>query len=212
MPRSQEGLARLVARRIGDPRVADAFRTVAREDFVPASHKGEAYRDRPVPIPGHQTTSQPSLIALMLAAVRPREGDRALEVGTGFGFQTALLARLCREVVSLERIPELAVAARGNLERRGVPNATVVVGDGTKGWPERAPYDVIVVAAAATGDVPKALVDQLAEGGRLVAPVSDGLSDNVLLLEKEGGRVGSPTLLTPARFVPLVPDGPSSMG
>lgn len=208
MPRSQEGLARLVARRLpSEDRIVEAFRTVARADFVPPGALGEAYRDRPVAIPGHQTTSQPSLIALMLSAVSPRQDDRALEVGTGFGFQTALLAELCREVISVERIPELSAAARRNLERIGASSVVLVVGDGTKGCAERAPFDVIVVSAAAKGDVPGALLDQLAEGGRLVAPVSNGLSDDVLLLEKKDGKVGPPRLVTPARFVPLVPDG-----
>lgn len=162
-----------------------------------------AYVDRPVPLPERQTTSQPSLIARMIEAARPLPGDRALEVGTGYGFQTALLAQLVGQVFSIERSEALASAARSNLARAGIENAQVLVGDGWEGVPEHAPFDVMVVSAAAS-KVPEALEEQLAEGGRLVIPVTSASSDEVLLFEKVQGLVKRVSLLTPARFVPLV--------
>ena len=203
MPRSQQGLLRLLRREGIDERVVGAFATVARADFVPTSGRIEAYADRPVPLPERQTTSQPSLIARMIEAARPQPTDRALEVGTGYGFQTALLARLVAEVVSIERFEALADAARDNLRRAGIENVRLLVGDGWKGVPEEAPFDVIIVSAAAS-EVPDALKGQLAEGGRLVIPVTATTSDEVLLFEKQAGRVNRIALLTPARFVPLV--------
>jgi protein-L-isoaspartate(D-aspartate) O-methyltransferase len=143
----------------------------------------------------------------MLDSVEPHPGDRALEVGTGYGFQTALLARLVAEVVSIDRWASLAQAARGALERAEVRNVRVVVGDGWQGWPDAAPFDVIVVSAAATA-VPDALGAQLAEGGRMVIPVRAARGDEVLLFRKEGGEVRRVRLVTPARFVPLVPGAP----
>ena len=203
MPRSQQGLLRLLRREGIDERVVDAFAAVARADFVPSSGRIEAYADRPVPLPERQTTSQPSLIARMIEAARPQPTDRALEVGTGYGFQTALLARLVAEVVSIERYEELAGAARENLVRAGIENAHVLVGDGWEGVPGEAPFDVIIVSAAAS-EVPAALKEQLSEGGRLVIPVTSTTSDEVLLFEKRDGQVSRIALLTPARFVPLV--------
>lgn len=209
MPRSQEGLARLIDRdRLDDERIAPAFRSIDRKDFVPEEYGAVAYEDRPVGIPAHQTTSQPSLIARMVDAARVPPGGRVLEVGTGYGFQTALLANLCREVYSIERHSELAARAEENLRVVGIMNATVTVGDGWAGWPEHAPYDAIVVSAAAS-EVPGALRDQLAEGGRLVIPVTEGASDNVYLFVKTDGITKMVRLLTPARFVPLVRDPPS---
>lgn len=203
MPRSQQGLTRLLRREGIDERVVAAFAAIARADFVPPAGRGEAYADRPVPLPERQTTSQPSLIARMIEAARPGPVDRALEVGTGYGFQTALLARLVAEVFSIERYEELAYAARTNLDRAGIENARLMVGDGWEGVPEHAPFDVIVVSAAAS-KVPEALESQLAEGGRLVIPVRAATSDEVLLFEKQNGVVNRISLLTPARFVPLV--------
>lgn len=208
MPRTQEGLARLVEREgLRDPRIAAAFRKVRRADFVPAGMERDAYSDRPVGIPEDQTTSQPSLIARMLDSVEPTASDRALEVGTGLGFQTALLAELVDSVVSVERWPSLAGQARATLARVGVRNVEVVVGDGWKGVPDHAPFDVVVVSAAAT-EVPRALVEQLAEGGRMVIPVRAAGRDDVLLFKKVEGELVRVRLVTPARFVPLVPGQP----
>ncbi len=211
MPKSSAALARLVRRDIGPGRVADAFGEVDRAGFVPPGTV-DVYGDRPVPIPEGQTTSQPSLIARMIEALDLRPGDRVLEVGTGFGYQTALLAKLCEEVVSIERWESLAEEARRNLAAAGIQNTHVFVGDGWKGCPERAPFDGIVVAAAAT-EVPDAYVRQLVDGGRLVIPVKRRGSDEVTLYVKRGGELEAVRLIAPARFVPLVkedrwPDDP----
>ncbi|MGH2806417.1 MAG: protein-L-isoaspartate(D-aspartate) O-methyltransferase [Actinomycetota bacterium] len=207
MARGQEGLARLVESEGVDPRIVEAFRAIAREDFVPDQARWEAYSDRPIGIPERQTTSQPSLIARMIDAAAIVPDDRVLEVGTGFGFQTALLAKVAREVVSIERHGSIAGAARDNLERAGLDNVEVVVGDGWQGRPETAPYDAIIVSAGAS-DVPAALTAQLADGGRLVIPLRSGHGDDVYLFRKRGDSLESVRLVTPARFVPLVPDDP----
>jgi protein-L-isoaspartate(D-aspartate) O-methyltransferase len=202
MPSDNEGLARLVRRDVGAGRIADAFAAVDRGGFVP-SRSRDVYADRPVPIPEGQTTSQPSLIARMIEALDPKPDDRVLEVGTGLGYQTALLAKLCREVVSMDRWETLVGLARANLAAAGTQNADVIVGDGWKGCPERAPFDGIVVSAAAT-EVPAPFAEQLTDGGRLVIPVKRRGSDEVTLYEKRGGALVPVRLVTPARFVPLV--------
>lgn len=207
MPRSKEGLARLISREGLSPRVAEAFRVVDRARFVPEGSRSEAYLDRPIAIPERQTTSQPSLIARMIDVARIGPEDRVLEIGTGLGFQTALLSKLAREVVSIDRFASLVIQARANLEAAGVSNATVMVGDGWKGAPEHGPYDAIVVSAAAS-EVPGALAEQLVEGGRLVIPVQTAVGDEVVLFVKRGDELVRERLVTPARFVPLVPGKP----
>jgi protein-L-isoaspartate(D-aspartate) O-methyltransferase len=208
MPRSLESLAALIEReKLEDPRIAEEFWRLDRANFVPDTLRGEAYLDRPVALPFRQTTSQPSLIARMVDAAAVGPADRVLEIGTGYGFQTALLARLAGEVVSVERYRELAAGAQTNLAAAGIANAEVLVGNGWGGVPERAPFDAIVVSAAAM-EVPQALVDQLAQGGRLVIPVTVGPSDDVLLFVKEGERLLRKKLVTPARFVPFVKRDP----
>lgn len=207
MPRSQEGLARLVAREGVSERVVEAFRSVDRAEFVPPGAGKEAYADRPVAIPEHQTTSQPTLIARMVDVTRVGPEDRVLEVGTGLGFQTALLARLAKEVVSMDRFSSLTEAAGANLARVGIQNVSVITGDGWKGAPSHAPFDVIVVAAAAS-ELPPALGEQLAEGGRLVIPLQGSWGDEVVLFVKRNGKLERERLITPARFVPLVPGKP----
>ena len=209
MPSGNEGLVLLMAR-LGttDDRVLAAARATDRADFVPPALVAEAYSDRPVALPERQTTSQPTLIARMIEAAAIAADAHVLEVGTGFGYQTALLGRLARSVISLERFEVLAEAARANLGKTGIRNAQVIVGDGWKGCLEHAPFDAIVVSAAAP-EVPEALAEQLAEGGHLVIPVTRGGSDDVLVFVKENGRLTQPKLLTPARFVPLVPGTPT---
>lgn len=207
MPKTQEELAQLVERDGASPEVVEAFRSVAREDFVPDRGRREAYLDRPVALPEHQTTSQPSLIGRMIDALELGPEDRVLEVGTGYGFQTALLSKLAGEVHSIERHEDLAETARSNLARSGIDSVHVEVGDGWQGLPEHAPFDAIVVSAAAVG-VPPALIDQLAEGGRMVIPLAGPREDEVVLFEKRGGRLQRVRLITPARFVPLVPGPP----
>lgn len=207
MPMTQEGLARLVQREGVSPEVVDAFRSVDRGDFVPEGSRREAYRDRPVGLPAYQTTSQPSLIARMIDALALRRDMRVLEVGTGYGFQTALLAHLAGEVYSVERHAELARAARRNLAETGIDSAHVFVGDGWRGEPRFAPYDGIVVSAAAT-EVPPALAEQLGDGGRMVIPVDQPRGTDVVLFEKRGDTLVKVRVITPARFVPLIPEGP----
>jgi protein-L-isoaspartate(D-aspartate) O-methyltransferase len=188
---------------VRDRRVLAAFRAVPRALFVPAEAAGQAYLDEPVRIPHGQVTTQPSLIAAMVAALGLTGGERVLEVGTGLGFQTAILARLARMVVTVERFADLAAQARANLTAAGVGGVTVVIGDGTLGVPEHAPYQAIVVAAAAPR-VPSPLVEQLADGGRLVHPVGPGGREEVTAFSKQAGRLVADARLVPARFVPLV--------
>jgi protein-L-isoaspartate(D-aspartate) O-methyltransferase len=201
---SPEDLIRVLqAEGIGDRRVLAAFRAVPRALFLPAEAVGRAYLDEPIRIPRGQVTTQPSLIAAMVAALGLTGGERVLEVGTGLGFQTAILARLARQVVSIERLADLAAQARANLAAAGVGRVTVVVGDGTLGVPEHAPYQAIVVSAASSW-VPGPLVEQLADGGRLVHPVGPGGHEQVTAFSRQAERLVVEARLVPARFVPLV--------
>jgi protein-L-isoaspartate(D-aspartate) O-methyltransferase len=203
-PGSPEDLIRVLgAEGIGDRRVLAAFRAVPRALFVPAEAVGQAYLDEPIRIPRGQVTTQPSLIAAMVAALGLTGGERVLEVGTGLGFQTAILARLARQVVSIERLADLAAQARANLAAAGVGRVTVVVGDGTLGVPEHAPYQAIVVSAASPW-VPPPLVEQLTDGGRLVHPVGPGGHEQVTAFSRQADRLVVEARLVPARFVPLV--------
>jgi len=183
----REAMARdqLIARGIRDERVLAAFRKVRRECFIPDVALDMAYEDHPISIGCSQTISQPYIVARTLECLALKPQDRALEIGTGSGYQTALLAELCREVHSIERIPELADAARARLRDMGYSNTEVRVADGTLGWPERAPYDAIVVSAAAPR-IPQPLLDQLADGGRMVIPVGDVRGQNLELVERKG--------------------------
>jgi protein-L-isoaspartate(D-aspartate) O-methyltransferase len=159
--------------------------------------------DAPIRIPHRQVTTQPSLIAAMVAALGLTGSERVLEVGTGLGFQTAILAQLAREVVSVERFADLAARARSNLAAAGLGHVTVVLGDGTLGVPDHAPYQAIVVAAASP-HVPGPLIEQLAPGGRLVHPVGPGGHEQVTAFHKKADRLVADARLIPARFVPLV--------
>ena len=196
-------LAAVRAAGIHDPRLLDAIAAVPRADFVPAEQVARAYDDVPVPIPHHQVTTQPSLVARMVAGADPGPEDRVLEVGAGYGWQTALLARLAAQVWSVERFADVADVARANLARHRVGNAEVMVGDGSEGLPARAPFDVIVVAAAFTR-VPVPLEGQLASGGRLVMPLGPGGAENVVLFERGPGGLERRRVLTGAHFVRLV--------
>jgi protein-L-isoaspartate(D-aspartate) O-methyltransferase len=195
-------LAKLMAARgIRDEKVLAALASVPRELFVPEHLRRQAYADIALPIGSGQTISQPFMIATMLAALR-LDGGRALEVGTGSGYQAALLAELADEVVSIERVPELAEEARRTLELVGYGRVDVRVGDGTLGVPERAPFDGIVVAAAAPA-VPDPLYEQLAPGGRLVVPVGTRRDQWLEIVER--GPDGPVRMRTvPCRFVPLL--------
>jgi protein-L-isoaspartate(D-aspartate) O-methyltransferase len=203
-PGSPEDLVRtLRTEGIGDRRVIAAFRVVPRAGFVPPAAARHAYVDAPIRIAHGQVTTQPSLIARMVAALELTGAERVLEVGTGLGFQTAILAMLARQVVSIERFADLAEQARANLTAAGLGRVTVVVGDGTLGVPEHAPYQAIVVAAAAPR-IPPPLIEQLAPGGRLVHPVGPGGHEQVTAFHKEADRLIADTQLTSAYFVPLV--------
>ena len=196
-------LAGLLARRgIRDRRVLAALAAVPRELFVSDDLRSHAYADRALPIGHGQTISQPFMVATMLQALALAGGGRVLDVGTGSGYQAAVLAELAEEVVTIERVPELADHARETLERAGYGRVEVRVGDGTLGVPERAPFDGIVVAAAAPA-VPEALYGQLAPGGRIVVPVGTRRDQWLEVVER---RATGPARLrtVPCRFVPLL--------
>ena len=197
-----ELVAALEREGIRDARVLAAFRAVPRALFVPLDYEEEAYLDRPLPLPHEQVTTQPSLIARMLEGLALAGTERVLEIGTGYGFQTALLARLGGLVWSVERWPDLAEAARVNLVRAGVENAEVVVGDGSLGLPLRAPFDAILVSAAFPR-VPAPLAEQLAPGGRLVQPIGAGGAETVTLFVRGAQGLERVRSLTGAHFVRL---------
>jgi protein-L-isoaspartate(D-aspartate) O-methyltransferase len=190
---------------VSNPAVLRAMHAVAREEFVPGALRSAAYDDRALPIPCGQTISQPAVVAYMTEKLRLTPDDRVLEIGTGSGYQAAVLAEIVREVFTVERIAELAQAAAARLARLGYANVQVRVGDGTRGWPEAAPFDAIMVTAAAD-EVPPALLDQLKEGGRLIMPVGRPDGDQVLmLLERRPHNEIVWSELWPVRFVPLIP-------
>ena len=201
--RTPEDLVReIAATGTRDPQLLDALRGVPRAVFVPPDLAHHAYFDRPLPIPHGQVTTQPSLVAKMIEALGLTGSGRVLEVGTGYGFQTALLARLSTFVHSVERFPDVAKTARDNLARHGTSNVEVVVGDGTNGLLEHAPYDAILVSAAFPR-VPPPLAEQLAPGGRLVQPVGPGGEEEVILFEKGPRGLARRRTLTGAHFVRL---------
>ena len=192
----------LRARGVKDERVLAAMARVPRHEFAPERFRAEAYDDHPLPIGEGQTISQPYIVALMLEALALSPTEKVLEVGTGSGYVTALLAELVGEVVSVERFANLSDAARGLLSRMGCTNVKIVTGDGSRGVAVDAPYDAIIVSAAAA-EVPGALFEQLVEGGRMILPVGPFESQQLQLIRKQDGqrRVGLREL---CRFVPLV--------
>lgn len=192
----------IASRGIKDPRVLEAMLRVPRHLFVPEHLKSQAYEDHPLPIEEKQTISQPYIVALMTEALRLRGTEKVLEIGTGSGYQTAILAELAKEVYTIERLPLLAEKAKKRLDALGYRNIFYRVGDGTLGWPEEAPFDGILVSAAAPS-IPQPLIDQLAMGGRLIIPVGDRLTQDLVLVERvpEGIRK---SFLGGVRFVDLV--------
>jgi len=193
----------LVPHGVTDERVLRAMSEIPREEFISPRLRRHAYDDRALGIDCGQTISQPLVVALMTQAVAPKPDDIALEVGAGSGYQAAVLSRLCRKVITLEREPALAEHASARLRRLGFDNVEVAVADGSLGWPAEVPYDVVLVAAAAR-QVPPALIDQLAEGGRMVihVDVTPDEPQDLRVYLKQGGEVSFRSLF-PVLFVPL---------
>jgi protein-L-isoaspartate(D-aspartate) O-methyltransferase len=189
-------------RGISDDRVLDAMFRIPRHEFVPEDFRSQAYGDHPIPIGESQTISQPFIVAVSLQALALNGSESVLEVGTGSGYQTALLAVLARAVYSIERFPSLAQGAETILAKLGLNNVKVVVGDGSRGLHEFAPYDAILVSAAAPS-VPRALLDQLSENGKMVIPVGPQHAQELQLVRKQDGR-SVVQVLEGCRFVPLI--------
>ena len=201
--RSQMVEEQIEARGIVDSRVLEAMLRVPRHEYVPLEYRAFAYSDTPLPIGLEQTISQPYIVALMTELIQPEAGDRLLEVGTGSGYQAAVAAELVSEVYSIEIIPELARSAADRLERLGVSNVLVREGDGYLGWPEQSPFDGILVTAGA-GDIPEPLVEQLSPGSRMIIPVGDSSSVQILkVIEKLSEGEVEIRDVAPVRFVPL---------
>jgi protein-L-isoaspartate(D-aspartate) O-methyltransferase len=190
------------ARGVRNSRVLAAMRDIPRHLFIPPPYDRGAYDDCPLPIGNGQTISQPYIVALMTELLRPNPGDNVLEIGAGCGYQAAVLAALVKKVTTIERIPAVADLARHNLAALDIYNAEVVVGDGTCGYPQNAPYDGIIITAA-TPEVPRPLAGQMAEGGRLVAPVGGREVQELVVVEKQGGRI-TESFHGGVRFVPLI--------
>lgn len=201
--RTQEDLVQtIIAEGVNDPSVLQALRQVRRAQFVPSDVVEQAYLDRPLPIPHGQVTTQPSLTAKMIEALRLTGSEHVLEVGTGYGFQTALLAHMSDFVWSVERWSDISGTARANLTRHGLTNVEALVGDGTEGLLEHAPYEAILVSAAFPR-VPPPLVEQLAPGGRLVQPIGSGGQELVILFAKGPEGLIHRCTVTGAHFVRL---------
>ena len=187
---------------VSDQRVLDAMGKVKRHSFVSPGMEGQAYDDRPLPIGFGQTISQPAIVALMTQALCLKGTERILEIGTGSGYQSAILAELAREVFTIERIKELSIRARTALYRLRYSNVKLRIGDGTMGWPEEAPFDGIIVTAGAPV-VPQGLVGQLVDGGRLIIPVGDEDIQYLDVIQRVGGEIKRKSV-TACRFVKLV--------
>lgn len=200
--RDQMVTEQLEVRGIKDKRVLAAFRKVSRDNFIPLEYKAESYGDHPVPIGSGQTISQPYMVALMTECLDLKETDRVLEIGTGSGYQAAILAELCSGVYTIERFSSLTERARGVLDELGYSNINLKVGDGSCGWEEYAPYNGIIVTCGAPS-VPAPLKEQLAVGGRLVIPVGGGFSQTLKIIEREESRFKE-TEVCGCVFVPLV--------
>jgi protein-L-isoaspartate(D-aspartate) O-methyltransferase len=191
----------LKARGIKDQRVLAAMAKMPREEFVPADERIDAYEDGPLPIDYGQTISQPYIVAFMTEQLRPKPTDRVLEIGSGSGYQAAILAELVTDVYTIEIIEPLAKSAEATMQRLGYKNVHIKVGDGYQGWPEEAPFDAVIVTCAPE-NVPQPLIDQLQNGGRMVIPVGERFAQQLYLLEKKNGRLKESATL-PVRFVPM---------
>ncbi len=189
-----------------DPRVIEAMETVPRHEFVPEALRGAAYANRPLPIGNDQTISQPYIVAIMTDLLDLPPGCKALDIGTGSGYQAAVLAEICDSVYGIEIVEPLGVEAAKRLARLGYDNVSVRIGDGFFGWPEQAPFDAIVVAAV-TDEVPKPLIEQLKPGGRMIIPLYSGIaSEQLVLVEKHADQSITTREILPVRFVPLTGD------
>jgi protein-L-isoaspartate(D-aspartate) O-methyltransferase len=191
----------LLTRGVSDPRVLEAFRQTPREGFVPPQYRASAYDDTPLPLVHGQTISQPFMVALMTELLRLQGHEKVLEIGTGSGYQTAILARLARIVYSAEVEPELAMAVRGKLAQLGIANVVLRAGNGVEVFRDEAPFDAIL-SAAAPEQLPEALLEQLAEGGRCIIPVGAADWQHLWLIERRGGELVQKRLEA-VRFVPL---------
>ena len=188
-------------RGVTDSRVTEVMSSVPRHEFVPENYRTHAYEDHPLPIGYGQTISQPYIVAFMTEQLRPQPTDRVLEIGTGSGYQAAVLSKLVAEVYTIEIVKPLAQRAEMDLRRLNYSNVKVKAGDGYKGWPEHAPFDAIIVTAA-PDHVPQPLIDQLKEGGRMIIPVGGHEMQQLYLLEKHAGKLTQRAVL-PVNFVPL---------
>src|SRR2546421_1996466 len=192
----------LKPRSINDERVLAAIAKVPRQEFVPENMRAKSYSDSALPIGHDQTISQPFIVAFMTEQLRPQPSDRVLEIGTGTGYQTAILAELVKDVYTIEIIEPLAKDASARLARLDYNNAHVKVGDGFQGWPEVAPFDAIIVTCA-PDKVPQPLTEQLKDGGRMLVPVGSGIDQQLYLLEKKNGQLAQ-TAILPVGFVPMM--------
>ncbi len=191
-------------RGVHDQQVLDAMMKVQRHLFVLPSYRSEAYNDYPLPIGAGQTISQPYIVAFMTEALELKKEDKVLEIGTGSGYQAAVLAEICDSVFTIEIIKSLGEGADKLLKEIGYMNIQVRIGDGYQGWPEHAPFDAIIVTCA-PASIPKPLEEQLAEGGRMIIPVGHDYTQELILMEKKEGKLQQKSVL-PVRFVPMVDD------
>jgi len=191
----------IAARGISDAATLAAMRMVPRHEFLPLRLRSEAYADYPLPIGHGQTISQPYVVAFMTQAIRPQPGEKILEIGSGSGYQAAVLAEMGADVYTIEIVKPLAEMSRQTLQRLGYKNAHVLLGDGYRGWPEHAPFDAIIVTCA-PDKIPAPLVEQLRDGGRMIIPVGSGMNQELVLLRKTGDKIEQQSVL-PVRFVPM---------
>jgi protein-L-isoaspartate(D-aspartate) O-methyltransferase len=193
----------LIPRGIKDPATLEAMRTVPRQFFIPENLVDKSYRDGPLPIGEGQTISQPYIVALMTQAAKVNKDSIVLDIGTGSGYAAAIFSRIVKEVITIERIDVLAKNAEQRFQKLGYDNIKVIVGDGTLGYPDEAPYDAIVVTAGAP-DIPESLCKQISDSGRLIIPVGDSFSQNLLSITKDVDGKISKGIIEYVRFVPLI--------